>query len=287
MFSHVSPAHYELHLEVWLLVFLILALGVYVAKVLAPRAAAITLKQRWAFFGAVGTIFIASSWPIHDISESYLYFVHMIQHLAITFVAPPLILIATPEWLARAIVGNGNGSFSLPVWLKRLAHPVAAGVLFNVMVGVTHVPVVVNTSADNAIFHYFIHAAIFTTGLIMWLPVCGPFKELRLKPLGQMSYLFAMSLLPTIPAAFLTFASGPIYSSYTGGVRLWGISDLADHQAAGLIMKLLGGFYLWTIIAAIFFRWVWANEKASQKETGQKEFGKEPRKEKPLLESRL
>ena len=72
---------------------------------------------------------------------------------------------------------------------------------------------------------------------------------------GQMVYLFLMSVIPTIPAAFLTFADSPLYESYDHGVRLWGISVTGDQQAAGFIMKLVGGFYLWGWIIVRFHQW--------------------------------
>ena len=64
-----------------------------------------------------------------------------------------------------------------------------------------------------------------------------------------------MSIIPTIPAAFLTTAETPIYSGYDHGPRLWGFDVVYDQQVAGVVMKVVTGFYLWVIIAVIFFRW--------------------------------
>ena len=69
---------------------------------------------------------------------------------------------------------------------------------------------------------------------------------------GQMIYLFLMSIIPTIPAAWLTFAEGVVYRHYDDGFEMWGVSVPSDQQTAGLIMKLLGGFYLWGIIILKF-----------------------------------
>ncbi len=282
MLADIFPFGYEFHLEVWLLVFVIIALGGYIAKILVNklgRSAKITKRQKWSFAAGVFVLWLASDWPMHDISESYLYSVHMVQHLLIAFVVPPLFLIATPRWLANLVVGINPlaGLNSAPKWLRRLAHPVLAGLLFNAIVAASHIPWVVNQSVESAGLHYLVHLLVFVTGMIMWLPVCGPFEELRLNPPGQMIYLFAMSLLPTIPAAFLTFANGPIYEAYEVPTRLWGIGVVADQQAAGLVMKLVGGFYLWGIIGYIFFKWTLREEKSqaqqrlirSQKETRQ------------------
>ena len=90
----------------------------------------------------------------------------------------------------------------------------------------------------------------------MWWPVVDPLPGFgRLSEPGKMLYLFGQSILPTVPASFLTFASSPIYSSYASFPRLWGISAVNDQMVAGLIMKIVGGLLLWIVIAVIFFRW--------------------------------
>lgn len=75
-----------------------------------------------------------------------------------------------------------------------------------------------------------------------------------------MVYLFAQSILPTIPASFVTFASQPIYPFYEGFPSILGLSTLEDQQVSGLLMKIGGGVILWTAIAVIFFRW-WGEEQ--------------------------
>jgi putative membrane protein len=70
-----------------------------------------------------------------------------------------------------------------------------------------------------------------------------------------MLYLFAQSIVPTVPASFLTFADSPLYTFYGTAGELFGIDAVGDQRIAGLIMKLLGGLILWGFIAARFFRW--------------------------------
>ena len=96
------------------------------------------------------------------------------------------------------------------------------------------------------------------------MPVCGPLRELRIPMPAQMLYLFVTSIVPTVPGAWLTFAEGSVYSAYDIPDRLGGISVTTDQQAAGLIMKLGGGTYLWAIIAAIFFTWASRHDEADR-----------------------
>ena len=80
-------------------------------------------------------------------------------------------------------------------------------------------------------FHFSLHLLLVLLATLMWVPVCGPLPELRMQPLVQCAYLFLMSVLPTIPAAWLTFAENPVYSAYNRPYRLWGISVIQDQQA--------------------------------------------------------
>jgi putative membrane protein len=88
----------------------------------------------------------------------------------------------------------------------------------------------------------------------MWMPVCGPEKPFRLQYGGMMIYLFLMSVIPTVPAAWLTFAEGSVYKHYDIPVRVWGLSVTTDQQLAGAVMKSAGSLFLWSIIIVIFFR---------------------------------
>ena len=259
---------FQFHPEVWLLVAALVGLGVYVVRVVAPVAvppgvAAITRRQRLYFIAGVALLWVSADWPMHDIAEEYLYSVHMVQHLLISFVVPPLLLMAVPEWLARLIVVDGSRSARV---IRRLVHPLVAGVVFNAVQGLMHWGVVVELSVRSGPFHYSMHLLVFASALAMWTPVVGPLRELQLSEPQKMVYLFAMSIVPTVPAAWLTFAEGSVYPVYDHAQRLWGISVTADQQAAGAVMKVLGGFYLWTLIAIRFFRYSAAQRHADAEE---------------------
>jgi putative membrane protein len=250
---------------VWLLVASVVALGLYATRVVGPNAVrdgepVTTVRQRVFFWAGVAVLWLASDWPVHDIAEGHLYSVHMVQHFVLTFVMPPLFLLATPTWLARLVIGQGETR----TWLRRLARPVAAGVIFNAVIIVTHRPDLVNHSVEVGPLHYAIHLVVGAAAFLMWLPVGGPIPEWRISMPGQMVYLFLMSIVPTVPAAWLTLADNPVYEAYDHGHRLWGITVVNDQQMAGLFMKLGGGIYLWMIIAYLFFSWATRNQRADR-----------------------
>ncbi len=262
----MDPWKFHAHPEVWVLVASILAFAVYAVRVIGPKAVRrgetiVTRRQVVWFVLALLTMWAAADWPIHDIGENYLYFVHMIQHLMLTMIAAPLFLMATPTWLARLIVGDGWFAGKV---LRRLCHPIVAGLLFNAAFVLVHYPPTVNASVSNGPLHFSLHLLIMSTALLMWMPVCGPLPELRLSMPAQMLYLFCQSIVPTVPSAWLIFAEKPVYHAYDTAFRLWNISAVDDQQIAGVIMKLGAGVYLWTVIFVLFFRWAGRHQEAER-----------------------
>lgn len=260
----INPWAYQPHPEVWFLLACVVGLGFYATRVIGPKVvpagqAVVSTKQKRYFAIGVVTLGVAADWPLHDIAEEYLYSVHMVQHLLITFFIPIFFLQATPEWLARLILGGGPQDRT---WLGKLAHPMVAGIIFNALAALTHWNGIVQLSADSGAFHYVIHLLMFSTALLMWTPVLGPLQELRISPPGQMIYLFLMSIIPTVPAGWLTFADSVVYPAYDIPTRVFGLSAVHDQQLAGAIMKILGGFFLWILIAVRFFSYA-AQQRAA------------------------
>jgi putative membrane protein len=250
------------HPDVWLLVAALAAGYAWAARRVGPRRVhpierAVTRRQVVAFAAGLATIWIAADWPIHDIAEARLYSVHMIQHLLLSLVAAPLVLVGTPDWLLRWLLGRWGIAIA-----RFLTRPLIALVAFNVVIAVSHIPAVVQTAARSEPFHFGMHSLLFGTALMMWSPVLNPLIELpKLSYPARMLYLFLQSLVPTVPASFLTFGHTVLYHVYEQLPRMWGISALTDQRMAGLIMKIVGGGILWTFIAWYFFKWFAIEER--------------------------
>lgn len=252
--TNPNPWRFQFHPEVWLLIIGLIAAFVYTVRVLGPKVAPegkiISRRQITTFTVMILLLWLASDWPMHDIAEEYLYSVHMVQHMVISYIVPPLALLATPEWLFRLLIGQGR-TYKVVRFLTR---PVVGVLVYNITLMITHIPQIVNRSAAGGPLHYSLHVLIVTTSLMFWVPVCGPIREWRMADGAKMIYLFGTSLIPTIPAGWLTFAEGAVYKHYDTMVRVGGISVLSDQQAAGGIMKLGGSIFMWTIIIYIFFK---------------------------------
>jgi putative membrane protein len=249
------------HPDVWLLVALLGAGYWQLIRRVGPSKVhaierAVTGKQIAAFGAGLATLWIAADWPIHDLAETRLYSVHMLQHLLLTLVAPPLLMVGTPDWMWRFLLGRRGIQMA-----RFLTRPLLALVIFNTVLVVTHIPNVVTMSVHSEPFHFGLHALVFTSALIMWSPVLNPLIELpSISYPARMFYLFLQSLVPTVPASFLTFGHTVLYHVYETMPRM-GISALTDQLVAGLVMKLVGGFLLWSVIGWYFFKWYRVEER--------------------------
>jgi len=216
-----------------------------------------TRRQITLYSVGVMVLLVAAEWPIHDLAEGYLFSVHMVQHTLISLVAPPLLLLGMPAWLLRWLLS--------PRWIHavagQLTRPLIALINFNLVIALTHWAPVVDFILNHHPAHLVAHVVLFVTATCMWWPVISPLPEMpTLSYPMRMVYLFLQSLLPTIPASFLTFGTTPLYVFYATAPRVWGISALTDQRIAGLIMKLVGGAILWTVIGIVFFKW-WRMEQ--------------------------
>lgn len=262
MLADVPLPAWQAHPDVWLLVALF-AIGYALAvtrlgPTLAPAGTQVVTRFQVASFSAgLLALWVSSDWPIHDVAEGYLFSVHMVQHVGYSIVAAPLLLIGTPTWLARWLLSPRG----LQAGVRYLSRLIPATIVFNLVIIVTHTPVVVNTALEHALVHFGVHTLIFVSALIVWMPLLSPLPEVpRLQPLARLLFLFLQSIVPTVPASFLTFGADPLYSFYDRVPRLFDLSALHDMQIAGVVMKIGVGLTLWLIIAILFFRWYNAEE---------------------------
>lgn len=254
---------FHLHLDIVGVVIALVGGYVYGLWRLAPRHApagepTVTGRQMAWFSTGLALFFAVETWPFHDVATGSLFTAHMMEHMTQALLVPPMILKGTPWWLLRLLVRP-----VLPV-LRALTRPLVALVVFNVVLAAIHAPPVLEAMLSSEAAHFGFHSALIMSAGLMWWPVLGPIPDLpRLPPFMAMGYLFLQSLVPTIPASFLTFATEPVYEVYETLPRLWGIGVMTDQLVAGLIMKIGGGIVLWTAIGVIFFRWAAEEERAA------------------------
>jgi putative membrane protein len=264
----IDPWRYHAHPEVWAIFTAAAALYVLALVRLGPGRAPegepiATRRQVACFLGGVVLLWAVADWPVHDLAERYLYSVHMAQHLVITLVAPPLLLLGMPAWLTRRVLGPRPVAGAV----RAVARPLFAGITFNLVFVLSHWPAVVNGTLEHEPLHFLAHLVLFASGLLMWFPVVNRLPEFpSMSPPLRMLYLFLQTVVPTIPASFLTFAQGTVYSFYARVPHTLGLSAIEDQQLAGALMKVGEAALIWSVILVVFFRWCADSERAERAE---------------------
>ena len=176
----------------------------------------------------------------------------MVQHLVLTLVAPPMLVLGTPGWMLRPalrtrIVG--------PVarWVTTPAHCFA---IFNVVLVAWHLPPMYELAMRHHPIHIVQHLCFMTAAVLMWWPVLSPLPELpRLSYPGQMLYLFLLSIPMSLVAVCIGYADHLLYPYYASQPRIFGITPMQDQMIGALIMWIPGGLFFFAIISVVFFKW--------------------------------
>ncbi len=213
-------------------------------NVVAPR-------EILSFASGMLLLVVALVSPLDTLSEA-MFSAHMVHHVLLLYVVPPLLLLGTPAWLIRPAM-TWPGVRRVLVFLTS---PIPAIALFNVILVFWHMPGFWDaTLVDNTV-HALEHVGFLGAGIIAWWPIFSPLPEVpRLSYPGQMLYLFVQSLVPAIIGAFVTFSSVVVYPLYAYTPKILGLTPLVDQQVAGLLMKLLGTLFLWILVSIRFFQW--------------------------------
>ena len=217
--------------------------------------------QASVFLCGVLVIFIALLSPLHELGDRYLFSAHMVQHLLLTLVAPPLLIVGTPAWMLRPLV-----TVPRVFRVARIATlPVVAFVMFNAVFVLWHIPALYDLALRERGVHILEHLMFLVAAVMMWWPVLGRLPELpRPSYLVQMLYLFVHPTVPAVLGAIITFSDGVLYEWYAAAPRIWDLSAHTDQQIGGIIMWIPGGLaYLMTLVVVFL---VWAGQEGSAAE---------------------
>jgi putative membrane protein len=249
-----SPRAYP---GIWLFMALLLV-GYQLAWRFAPTTTPDDRRRRWFFVSGWALLWLSTDWPLGTLGAGYLATAHMTQYVLYTTAAAPLLVLGLPEWMVRRALSRLR-AYRL---VSLLARPLVAGLVFNAVLVVTHAPITVDNLRTSEIGSFGLDLAWLASGLLLWLPVCGPLDELKPSLPARGVYLFlAAGLVPMIPGGFLTFSETPLYAVYELAPRVNGFDALDDQQAAGAIMKIGNLPLLWPVLAGLFIRW--ANQDRS------------------------
>lgn len=229
-----------------------------------PGAQPVPPLRVMSFLLAMATALIALLSPLADLSDNFLFSAHMVEHLLITMIMPPLLLLGVPGWMLRPLITQS------PLLLRigrALTNPIVAFLSFNVVFLGYHMPIFYDLSLASSQLHALFHIAFMLTAMLTWWPVLSPLAELPpLSPAVQMLYLFLQTLPSQAVGAFFTFSTSNFYPAYQSAPRVWAwLTPTIDQQLGGLIMWVIGGTYFLGAFVVVFLRWVATNERQERR----------------------
>jgi len=236
----------------WIIGSLLITAGIYLRGWRELRQQMPDRFGAWrlvAFLGGLATIFVAIASPL-DAFAGLLLQVHMIQHMLLMMVAPPLILLGAPaipmlRGLPAPLLKNGLGPFLAWPALRRLGHflanPLVCWISYAAATLAWHTPALYELALRSEVWHAVEHICFLGTALLFWWPVIQPWPSRPQWPRWAMiPYLLLADIQNTALSAFLIFYERVLYPTYATVPRLWGISALDDQAAAGAIMWVPG-----------------------------------------------
>ncbi len=261
----MAPLHASLDLTTWTLEPSVLAglvaLGAgYVWVVRSGgRHATWSPLARVYFAAGLLVMFLALSSPIDTAGDRYLFSLHMLQHLLLAMVVPPLLLLGLPEsW--RAFNGaspHASGAGGARRAFETFLHvsPLLANIGFNAVLALWHLPFLYEATLRNEPVHVFEHLSFLAVGVLFWWPILTPAGGRHaMSVIGKIAYLGFAGVPPTILGLAFILSPVVIYPFYAAAPRVTPLSPLDDQLFAGLVMFGLGNLIYFAAIWVIFFR---------------------------------
>ena len=209
-------------------------------------------SQLVAFYSGLITILIALLSPLHAFA-GWLLTVHMIQHLLLMMVAPPLILYGAPYMpilfgLPNKFLRDGVGPLLASTYLRKIgrfiSHPIFCWSAFVFTSIAWHSPPMYELALHSPIWHQLEHICFMTSALLFWLPVIQPWPSVaRTARVTMILYLILADFQNTALSAFLVFYERVLYPTYQNMPRISNMTALEDQAAAGSIMWVAGSLF--------------------------------------------
>ncbi len=233
-----GPYAWDAHPVAWLIVAAgVAAVVVGQRRLQARRPDPVpwTRRERWQFAGACVAAVVALTWPLADLAAHWSLLALVVQRLLLVLAVPSLLLYGLPfevvRWLTRPA--------PVDAVLDRVRRPAVAVVWVTVtMVGLLTIPPV-EAMASSAAARGAIDLLVLVAGFVLWLPVVGRVPgPLHLRPWGRFGYLVVQAVVPAFLSFLYIFARRPLYPTFLGAHRVFGLQPLTDQQLSGFVSKL-------------------------------------------------
>jgi putative membrane protein len=195
--------------------------------------------------------------PLDVLGMLHMFTLHMAQHLLLSLVVPPLLIIGAPShWLARLFQQRYTGAV-----LRRLTRPFTASLLFNGTIWLLHAPGLMYLIMQYPALHETTNLLYLGAGLLFWWPLLNRLPEggRSLGLSGKLAYLFFSDMPMMLLGAGMTF-SRPLYTMPMDG-QISMVVPVGDQQLGGLLMWIDGNLYFIVIAGSLFLRWMLQQER--------------------------
>jgi cytochrome c oxidase assembly factor CtaG len=240
--------------SVFVTLILVFAELVYLRGWLSFRSNALKVTSGWrafSFFLGLLLIWVALASPIASLDHELLT-VHMLQHLLLMTLAPPLIWLGAPaspvlrglpQRFVHGVLGRLWRSWPGKSFAKAMGRPRLAWLAACAALVGWHIPRFFALGMQSAGWHLFEHVSFLATGLLFWWPVVQPSGAVR-QDLSMILYLFFATLPCDILSGFLVFSDRVVYPMYFSSSHLSEFSPLVDQQCAAALM--------WTCVTVVY-----------------------------------
>lgn len=218
-------------------------------------------KQAYPFLLGVLVLALSLISPIDPLGDEYLFSAHMLQHLLLILIVPPLLILGLAsdrvlQWRRQASVRRAEAILGKPsiAWTSNM-----------LMMAVWHIPTLYNAANAITVVHVIEHLTFLVTGCMFWWPIFNPIEEDRLRPAQSMVYLFGAAVVSTVLGILITFLPVGHYEPYLHPVdelgalhlvrEIWGISAVEDERLAGLLMWVPGCTIYFAVMLLELSRW--------------------------------
>ena len=223
-------------------------------KGLGPPAAP---WQVASFSAALVVLLVSLNGPIHDLSDYYLFSIHMVQHLVLTLLFPPLLIAGIPGWLLSPLLRREGVRRVARV----LAHPVVAAAVYTATIAAWHVAAAYDLMMRNHDVHIATHIMFMVTATMMWWPVMSP------SPGGPATVARARNAL-SLSGRYSDAAhrradhAGRQRSLSLVLGRAENVGAVAARRSAArrLLMWVPGNLWIFLAIGVLFFKWAHESE---------------------------
>ena len=218
------------------------------------------IRSAW-FYAGLAILLLTVISPLDYWADDYFY-LHMVQHLLLSFAVPSLIVAGAP-WQplldalpARAgqrltrLAARGRRIAALRALTRAATWPWTAVIAFSAVMLAWHIPALYDLADRNQAVHiWLMHGSLLVTGVAFWLQfIPSPPVRMRLRPTEQIAALAATNVVMWLLAmAMSMLASGSWYPVY-GHIPGVTLPPFADQQIGAAILWVCGDFWCYPAV---------------------------------------